>query len=256
MATTLRSENGLSLLQFDILKQHKKITHAFFTREGGISQSPYHSLNVSLSCGDDENIVTINKQKVKNTIEYIHGSKVVLTRPMLEHGIEIKEITPGNCHALHTCDVMVTKYPNIALMITHADCQAAFIYDPIQHVVANIHSGWRGNVQNIYQTSVEYLKRVHHSKPENLIACIGPSLGPESSQFLNYKTELPSSFLDFQIKPLYFDLWAISQHQLIEAGLKPEHVQVAKIDTFKDPNFFSYRRDKPTGRNPAIVVLA
>jgi YfiH family protein len=140
-------------------------------------------------------------------------------------------------------------------MITHADCQATIIYDPVVHVVANVHSGWRGSVQNIYQKTVDYLKQQHGCKAENLLACIGPSLGPNSSEFINFKTELPETFLDFQVKPFYFDFWAISRWQLKCAGLLDHHIECAQIDTKQDSRFFSHRRDKKTGRNAAMVIL-
>lgn len=153
-------------------------------------------------------------------------------------------------------DILITNKPNIGLLIKHADCQATIIYDPVKHVVANVHCGWRGNVQNIYGVTVDLLKETYNCNPKDLIAAISPSLGPDHSEFINYKKELPQSFWQFQTKPNYFDLWAISRWQLTQCGLLPQNVVVAQICTYESRDFFSYRQNKTTQRNGTMVFIS
>lgn len=138
-------------------------------------------------------------------------------------------------------DALVTDCPHLTLGVRHADCQAALLYDPIAHRLAVVHSGWKGSVLNVYGRTVEKMAALG-SKPENLLVCIGPSLSPESAQFLNYKTELPESFWRYQIKPFYFDFWAISRSQLEEAGVLPSHIEFAEEDTLTNPERFHSNR--------------
>lgn len=150
----------------------------------------------------------------------------------------------------------MTDEKNVGLMIKHADCQAAIFYDPLHHAVANVHCGWRGNVKNIYREIVEAMGQRYGSRPQDLLVGISPSLGPQASEFRNYIKELPKSFWEFQIKPLYFDLWEISKQQLMGCGILSHHIEIAKICTFSTPeDCFSYRREKRSGRHATIVAL-
>ncbi|MEI8125760.1 MAG: laccase domain-containing protein, partial [Parachlamydiaceae bacterium] len=72
---------------------------------------------------------------------------------------------------------------------------------------------------------------------------------------VNYKEEFPESFSEFEIKPLHFDFWEISERQLKSAGVLPHHIQTARIDTYSNEDFFSFRRSKTTGRQATICSL-
>jgi YfiH family protein len=153
-------------------------------------------------------------------------------------------------------DGLFTRQSNIALSIRHADCQAAIFYDPIQNAIANIHCGWRGNVQNIYGKAIQTMKDTLGSKAEDLIVCISPSLGPDHAEFLNFEDEFPFDFWPFQVRPCYFDLWQISRNQLEEAGVRSKNIEIAQICTYDNPSdFYSYRLDKTAHRNHTLVAL-
>lgn len=171
------------------------------------------------------------------------------------HKADLKEVTEGGF--FEDYDGMVTANKEVGLLIRHADCQAAIFYDPIHHVVANVHSGWRGSALNIYQETVDQMEALYGSDPEDLIVCIGPSLGPEAAEFKHYKQELPENFWSYQVKPLYFDFWEISRMQLTEAGVPEEQIEVAEICTFTtEEECFSYRRNKKTFHHGTLVALS
>jgi YfiH family protein len=172
------------------------------------------------------------------------------------HGTEINRISSKEANEAIAGDGLITNISGLSLMIKHADCQAALFYDPIKKAIANVHSGWRGSVQNIYQKTVEKMKQEYGSKPEDILVGISPSLGPEAAQFINYKTEIPKSLWKFQIKPLYFDFWAISEMQLTSAGILPDHIEIARQCTFSnEQDFFSHRRNPATGRHGCFIAL-
>lgn len=151
---------------------------------------------------------------------------------------------------------MITEEIDLGLMIKMADCQAAIFYDPIRHVAANVHCGWRGSVVNIYQKTVQALKAHFGSQPEDIHVGISPSLGPQVAEFIHYKEELPPPFWDFQVKPFHFDFWQISEQQLLQAGLLPHHIEMARICTKSNPqDWFSYRFNPLCGHNAAFIAL-
>ena len=150
-------------------------------------------------------------------------------------------------------DALVTRMHGIGLLIKIADCQAVFLVDPVREVIANVHCGWRGNVKNIIGKVVRFLEVEFGSRPSDLLATISPSLGPVAL-FPKFSPELPEAFWDFQPTPRYFDLWAISRRQLLEAGLLPENIEFAgRCTVCEREHFFSYRAETITGRMAAVI---
>jgi len=140
-------------------------------------------------------------------------------------------------------------------MVQQADCQAVMLFDPVRKVVANAHSGWRGSVANIIAKTIDLMKRDFNTLPADLYAVISPSLGPCCAEFINYRRELPGHFHAYQVRPNYFDFWAISTDQLKESGVPAENIANSRICTVCDDRFFSYRRNRMTGRFASVIGL-
>lgn len=173
----------------------------------------------------------------------------------LVHGIHIEHVKTPKEEFLD-CDGLMTSHKDWGLLIDHADCQAAIFYDPVHKAIANIHAGWRGQVQNIYRETILKMAQTFGTQPRDLLVCISPSLGPQNGEFKNYVDELPKEFWRFQIKPTYFDLWAITKHELETCGVLPHHIEMAEMDTYAHPSdFYSYRREKTTGRHGTVIAL-
>lgn len=244
-----KEKEGIRFLEFELFSEFSNLKHAIFLREGGFSKKCYHSLNLSYLVGDEEAIVKENEKKVR----LIMGCER-LVRGNLCHGKRIVDISSLDTKMLS--DGIATKKGGFGLLSTHADCQTALFYDPIQKAIANIHAGYRGSVQNIYQETINFMKKTYGSNEKDLHVAISPSLGPMQAEFINYKKELPETFWEFETVPNHFDFWEISNRQLLNAGLLPHHIQIAKIDTFSnEKDYFSYRRDKITGRNASFIAL-
>lgn len=244
-----KKKGNIQWLEFEIFEKHPDLAHGVFLRHGGISQDTFGSLNAVSEIGDDLNNVLENRKRILATLNLKEYSSIDA-----EHDSRIEFIQEGKAEELHVCDGLMTANKNLALMIPHADCQAAIFYDPVNHVLANVHAGWRGQVKNIYRETIQKLIKNFGSKPEKILVGISPSLGPVNSEFINYQTELPQEFWRFQIKPTYFDLWALASHQLEQCGILPHHLQIAKMDTYANPNdFFSYRRERHAGRTKRVT---
>lgn len=247
-----KKQGEIEWLEFELLSKIPNVRHAVFLRKGGVSHGPFTSLNLGEGTGDDPAHIRSNQEAARKVLGVDRLISLVQ-----EHGDRIETITKqAQSSDLPPCDGVITQATKIGLMTKHADCQAALFYDPVHHAIASVHAGWRGNVKNIYAAAVEKMKLEFKTNPKDLLVCISPSLGPEHAEFVNYENEFPESFWKFQIKPGYFDLWALAEMQLKECGVLVEHIEIAKICTYAHPDdFYSYRRDKVTGRNAAVITL-
>ncbi len=174
------------------------------------------------------------------------------------HGAEICRITempPAGETEIAGCDSLITDIPGVFLMIQQADCQAVLLLDPERRVIANIHAGWRGSVLGIINKTVTAMKTCYQTNPADLLAAIGPSLGPCCAEFVNFRRELPEPFQKYQVRENYFDFPAISRDQLLSCGLEPANIELARICTRCDSRWFSYRRQQDTGRFCSVIGL-
>jgi YfiH family protein len=246
--------NGVRLYRFPGLATFPGLVHGIFTRQGGVSSGPYYTLNVSLAVGDLSPQVEENRRRVQQTLqlgELISANQV--------HGRQEAVIRGGHpvpAGELPEVDILITAQPGLGLIIKQADCQAVLFYDPEHRVVANAHCGWRGQIQGVLFETVHRLTHHFGSRPEALQAAIGPGLGPCCAEFRHYRREFPQELWKYQVSPGYFDLWQLSFDQLTAAGIKPENIEVAGLCTrCRAQEFFSYRRDRVTGRQAAVIAL-
>jgi hypothetical protein len=130
------------------------------------------------------------------------------------------------------------------------------LFDPIRGAVANIHSGWRGSIDNIIGETVKEMRLRFGCRPRDLMAGIGPSLGPCCAEFLNFRREIPAALWRYRINATHFDFWAMSRDQLLGAGLKEGHIEQSRLCTrCRTDLFFSYRAAKETGRFASVIGL-
>ncbi len=226
-------------------------------RNDGVSSVPFHSQNLSYSVGDNSKSVIKNRTNLKNSLslshilsaKQIHGDAVFIAENPLKEDLEVDGY-----------DALMTSISGIGLMVQQADCQAVTLFDPVNSAIAAIHCGWKGSVLNILAKTTRLMTEHYNSAPDTLQAYISPSLGPCCAEFTNHETELPASFLAFQVKENYFDFWQISKMQLQEAGLNEQHIEIVKKCTSCSPDYFSYRRacregDGRTGRCATVIAL-
>ena len=254
----MNSKNGVSFFQFENLRGFPNIRHGIFTRHSGFSKAPFQSLNVTYGLGDDEANVAQNRQRIGTCIggsnlvflQQVHGTDVLTIR----HNSAGRQKNAGN--NLLSGDAVVTDLPETLLGIQVADCQSILLYEPVQHVIANIHSGWRGSIRNIIGRTIMVMENEFNCGAKNMFAGIGPSLGPCCAEFINYKDEIPASFWDYKDDAHYFDFWAISRDQMTIAGIPTENIDSSDICTkCNSDTFFSYRGEGVTGRFAAVIGL-
>ena len=241
----------LEWLEFDLLQEHPSVLHGVFLRHGGTSEGAYKSLNTSDMIGDNPECVKANRELIREQMGVSH-----ITFARQKHGTNIVRITEDNYRSSPEADGLFTKEPNFGIAMTHADCQAAVFYDPENETIGVVHAGWKGNILNVYAEMVRTLKEEVATKPENLIVCISPSLGPDHAEFKNYKKEFPEDFWSYQIQPNHFNLWDIARKQLTACGVPEKNIEIEEICTYcASKDYYSFRREKMTGRHATVVAL-
>ena len=185
-----------------------------------------------------------------------NGAEPVFARQV--HGREVLTVAPplDDARVAGEGDAMITDLPGKVLAIQVADCQPVLLYDPVRRAVGNVHSGWRGSVVDIVGATVGAMEERFGCRPEDLVAGIGPSLGPCCAEFVNYREEIPEAYHDFRDERNHFDFWAITRLQLRRAGLREENIETAGLCTRCNPdNFYSWRGEKTAGRFVAVIGL-
>jgi YfiH family protein len=162
-------------------------------------------------------------------------------------------------------DILATDDPGVALVVQVADCVPLLMADARGGAVAAVHAGWRGTAADAAATAVETLSREFGSRAEDLVAAIGPSIGPccyvvgeevmEAYRAAGFGWDLSRWFSRDGDGALRLDLWTANRDQLLAAGVRADAIHLCGLCTASHPEWFaSYRRDGPgTGRLAAVI---
>ena len=252
--------NGLRYFQFDIFKNHP-LSQAIFTRHGGVSPVPWHSLNVGGTVGDDPVRVQENRRQVFMTagreIESLHDVWQVHSADVVH-----AEKPRGNSSPIKA-DIIISSNPEITLFMRFADCVPIYLYDPNTPAICIAHAGWLGTVRRAAEIAVGAMIQTFGTSPENLLAGIGPSIGPDHYEIgQDVLTQFSSSFgaqasdhIVEHDRRSYLNLWSANKYLLEEQGVS--EIEMAGICTVcENGDWFSHRAEHgETGRFAAIFNL-
>ena len=135
-----------------IKKLENKVSLGFFTSRGGISQSPYFSLNCNKNSKDKKTNVTKN---INIALKQLNLTKKKLKLINQIHSNKIVSINNNNFNNKFSGDGLITNQKNIALGVLTADCAPIFIFDINKKIVCCIHSGWKGALSNIVEKGIK-----------------------------------------------------------------------------------------------------
>ncbi|HBG75069.1 MAG: hypothetical protein A2X25_04320 [Chloroflexi bacterium GWB2_49_20] len=240
----------------------KDVRHGIFTRLGGVSPKPWNYLNLGGTVGDDTKRVNRNRQLMFDSLKLdvqslfdvwqVHGTSLVLVDE------------PRRLHEpIQKADIILTNQPSVTLMMRFADCTPILLHDPVQRVIGMVHAGWMGTVNGAAKIAIEAMVDRYGSKPEDIRAGIGPSIGPDHYEVgENVALEVLKTFgenspvLKEQLNgKIYFDLWEGNRILLQKSGV--QNIEVAGLCTAcKLEDWYSHRAEKgKTGRFGALITL-
>lgn len=242
-------KDSLFVGRFSVWFESPVVFHGFSTRKGGVSAVPYDSLNLGLNTEDDPEAVAENVRRFCNAIGVERGS-LAFTKQI--HDVQIEFVQKSGIYP--DTDALVTNLPRLGLVIQVADCTPVFLYDPVRHAAGLAHAGWKGSAAGIAAKTVRSMIELFKTRPEDVQACIGPSIGPCCYEV---EPEVAGQFPIQYISGNKLDLWRFNYDLLKRTGLRPGSVTVSRLCTRCHSDwFFSHRASGgTTGRMMALFGL-
>lgn len=257
----IRELGELRLFEFDLFPG-AQVVQGIFTRHGGVSPQPWKSLNLGGLNGDSRENVIENRRRIFDSLNrpvetifdvwQVHSADVICPQQ------------PRRLDSQHQkADAITTNRLDITLFMRFADCVPVFFYDPVNRVVAIAHAGWQGTVKNIVARTVEMMQANFGSQPGDVLAGIGPSIGPDHYEVGDEVVQAVRGVLGERSPEVLsrkngrsrLDLWGTNQILLEQAGVR--RVEVAGICTACHlQDWFSHRGEHgATGRFGALLAL-
>lgn len=227
-----------------------RVAHAFFGRDGGVSEGIYEGLNCGQGSKDDPKKVAENRKRVA---AHFQAPPEKLCTLYQLHSPEVVIVTEPT-QAQHKGDAMVTTMPGLVLGILTADCAPVLFADADAGVIAAAHAGWKGAVGGVLSNTVQAMLKLGARK-NRISACIGPAIAQASYEVgadlydavIRKDPAAKALFVPTTRRTFHmFDLQGFVKRQLQAAGLQ-DITQVA-MDTYaNEPQFYSFRRTTHRG---------
>lgn len=255
---------GVPLLTYPLLEKTEFVTHGFTTRMGGVSEGYCSTMNISTTRGDAPEAIEENRKRLARAL-----------------GVKVEDFT--YTHQTHTTNVavvreedrgkrfmetdgMVTNVPGICLVTFYADCVPLYFVDPVHRAIGLSHSGWRGTVGRMGQVTLEKMKEVYGTRPEDVYAAIGPSIcqdcyevsGDVIEEFQKSfsKSVWPQLFYKKENGKYQLNLWKANQLVLTEAGVAEQKIAVTNLCTHCNPEILFSHRSTGVKRGNLSALLA
>jgi hypothetical protein len=252
------------MLSANTLSDLADLGHCFLTRQGGVSEGLFASLNCGLGSGDNQALVMENRRRALIAAGIAGAALVTLYQI---HSATVVEVTePWSPGEGPRADAVVTRRPGIALGILTADCAPVLFADARAGIIGAAHAGWRGALSGVLEATIAAMMTLGAQRTR-IVAAIGPCIHQASYQV---GPEFPAPFLAqdgsnarfFDRGPgdrQRFDLAGYAAARLEGLGLR--HVALSPADTCAEAErFFSYRRatlagESDYGRNLSVIAL-
>ena len=233
------------------------------TRQGGLSQPPFNTLNLGLNAGDDSTDVLQNRSILRSTLP----AEPLWLKQI--HGITVS--TPASRNALGNgpfeADASVTNIPNEVLAILTADCMPVLFTSKSGDVIGAAHAGWRGLSGGVLENTIDEMIALSPGlTTSDISAWMGPAIGPSAFEVgedvLQAFAQQGQDILSKAFTPIigtpgkhWADIYLLARDRLRTLGI--EQIDGGGFCTANDPErFFSYRRDKVTGRFASLIWIA
>ena len=227
----------------------RRVRSLITTRVGGVSSGAFATLNLSVRVGDDPGCVARNRAILRASLpadpawmKQVHGAAV---------------IDPARAAQDAEADGAVTRSPGCVCAVMTADCLPVFLSERAGRAAGIAHAGWRGLAGGI----VESVVRAMEVPPEDLIAYLGPGIGARRYEvggdvrkvFVDGDPGAGICFAPQRDGKYFADLYALARRRLAAAGVT--EIYGGEFCTASDERFFSFRRDRTTGRMASLVWL-
>ena len=252
------------MLASSLLSAIPGLRHAFFTRDGGVSDGVYAGLNGGLGSDDNPARVAENRRRMAEQLGVAPSHLIGVHQ--VHSPDAVVATAPWNGAARPKADAIVTRSEGLAIGVTTADCGPILLVDPKARVIGAAHAGWKGALTGILESTIEVMEKLGAER-SGMVAAIGPlirqssyEVGPEFvERFLEADAGNATFFLPGERDGhAMFDLAGFIRMRLESAGVLM--IDDLGIDTYSDERCFSYRRsvhrkEPDYGRHVHAIVL-
>ena len=249
---------GVPYLSFKALEDTGMVINGFSTRLGGASKGRFATMNFSYSRKDDPADVLENFTRMADALGVERDRMVVSYQT---HTTNVRRVTREDEgkgvireRDYRNVDGLITDVPGITLVTFYADCVPLYLVDPVHHAIGLSHSGWRGTVRRMGQVTMDAMKEAFGTRPEDVTACIGPSICRDCFEVGEEVAEAFADAFDPKYRDALYranakpgkyqlDLWKANELIFQEAGVPKEQIHTTNICTMCNSDYlFSHRR--------------
>jgi polyphenol oxidase len=254
---------GFTAYLLPYLKEKYGIIFCFTTRNGGYSRGKFESLNVDYYTGDSKKNVSRNRKLILKklnlndvkriySVKQVHGNRILNIDKSLDWDVD---------SIYREADCLITGLKKTPVMVMGADCNLILVADKEKKVIAAVHAGWMGTLKEIAAKVIIYMVNKFKSNREDIMVAFGPSI-----RKCCYKVDrlIVEKFVKkFGDKGFYsnvdgyffLDLVSINYMQLKDEGISESNIFDCGECTYCNHSFFSYRRNRITGRQAAVAII-
>lgn len=250
------TKEEVKYISFPAFEETGLVRHGFSTKHGGVSQGCYTAMNLSFTRGDEPVRVEENFRRFSKTIGVTKDSLVLSDQI---HDTVIRRVTAADrgkgitrANDIKGVDGLITNEEGVTLTTFYADCVPLFFLDPVNRAVGLSHAGWRGTVAGMAAKTVSAMKEAFGTDPSELLAGIGPSIGPccyEVSRdvIMEFEKNTNHGIISKIARKVdgehyMLDLWEANRLFLLDAGVSDTHITVTDLCTkCHSDDFFSHR---------------
>ena len=266
----LREQAGVPFFVFPSIEKTGAVVHGFSTRLGGVSEGIFSSMNVSFTRGDREEAVRENYRRLGAAMGFSCENLVCTDQT---HTVNLRVVTEedrgkGFVRPKDYTDIdgLVTDVPGLVLAAFYADCVPLYLVDPVRRCIGLSHAGWRGTAGKIGKKTVELMREQYGSRPEDMVAAIGPSICQSCYEVSKDVIEKFQEAFDERFWPELFyekdgekyqlNLWRANELGFLEAGVRPERIAAAGVCTCCNPGLlFSHRASRGRRGNLGAFLM-
>jgi len=221
----------------------------------GQGPRPYGGFNLGGHVGDDPHVVNMNRQRLQSVLprqpvwlEQVHGTQVVT-------------LTGVDDPVMPVADAVMTSVPGVVCGIMTADCLPVLVADRLGRVVGAAHAGWRGLLQGVLESLITQMLTHQDIRANDLTVWLGPAIGPAAFEvgddvrtaFLDVMPDAAGQFDAHGHGHWLANLPGLAHQRLNTLGVHA--VTRSGLCTYQSDDFYSYRREKVTGRMASMVWI-
>jgi YfiH family protein len=250
----MQSHDNLRLMHFELLGSCDGFVHAVTTRMAACSQKA--AFDLAWSPGDKPGPVRSRIAAVARALN-ADSDRVCCARQVHGSGVHCIDVLPdpdpgAPCRVCGESDALITGRTGILLMIRVADCVPIVLYDPVRRIAAVVHAGWKGTVAGVAQATVACMADVYGCSPRDILAGIGPAIGPccfavgdNVAEQFRRSSFGDSCMVSASDNNTCIDLSGANRTALLRSGLEPGHIEMSGYCTACSRDvFFSHRGEK------------